>query len=230
MNIAVVLSGGVGSRFGATIPKQYIEVGGKPIFLYCIETFLGMFSIDALNICVADEWKEFVEEHLSALTIDKPIYFSQPGETRQYTIYNALRSIRKRGGEDADIVIIHDAARPLVSTALIQSCIDNCAGADGVLPVLPVKDTIYQSVDGRSITGLLPRTELFAGQAPESFKLGVYLNAHESLSHEELLKINGSSEIAHQQGLRIHLVPGDERNFKVTTLKDLEDLQNIIAG
>lgn len=230
MNIAVILSGGTGSRLGANIPKQYIEVGGKPIYLYCIETFLGMTSIDALNICVAEEWKGFVEEHLSTITTDKPIYYSLPGETRQYTIYNALLHLKEQGVADEDVVIIHDAARPLVSTELIQSCIDFCKEADGVLPVLPVKDTMYQSQDGKSITGLLPRAELFAGQAPESFKFERYLDIHEKMSHEELLKINGSSEIAYQAGLQIRLVPGDERNFKVTTLKDLENFQNIIQG
>lgn len=229
-NIAIILSGGVGSRMRSEIPKQYIEINSKPIALYSIETFLRNKTIDSIVIIVADEWKCYMEKTLSHLNPDKAIYYATSGETRQYSIYNGLLEAKRRGAKDDDIVIIHDAARPLVSEFLIDSCIAGCKEADGVLPVVPVKDTLYQSKDGCNITSLLNRSELFAGQAPEAFKFGLYLGLHESISHEELLKINGSTEIAYKGGLKIKMIRGEERNFKITTPEDLSNFESIVMN
>ena len=105
---------------------------------------------------------------------------------------------------------------------------EGCKEADGVLPVVPVKDTLYQSKDGKSITSLLNRNELFAGQAPEAFRFGKYLELHEQMPREELLKINGSTEIAYKGGLKIKLIKGDVMNFKITTPEDLTNFETII--
>ena len=228
MNISIILSGGVGSRMGLDTPKQYIEVGGHPIFWYCLKTFLESPAIDAIFIGRSDEWSGYICSQIDSFDTLKPIYFSQPGETRQYSIYNALLEARRHGIKQEDVVIIHDAARPLVSQELIVSCIEGCDEADGVLPIIPVKDTLYQSVDGRHITNLLNRNELFAGQAPEAFRFGKYLALHEQMQREELLKINGSTEIAYKGGLKIKLIEGDVMNFKITTPEDLTSFETII--
>lgn len=226
--IAIILSGGVGSRMGNDIPKQYIEVLGKPIVWYCLNTFLQCRCIDAVIIGCALEWKNYVEKLLKEIHSNKPVYFSLPGETRQYSIYNALKELKLLGYAEDDVVIIHDAARPLISEDLIVRCLDTCIEVDGVLPVIPVKDTIYQSGDGKEISNLLNRKELFAGQAPEAFVFGKYLRLHEVITRDELLKINGSTEIAYKGGLNVKLVKGDEMNFKITTPEDLSNFENII--
>lgn len=230
MNIAVVLSGGVGTRMGTDIPKQYIEVAGKPVVWYCLKTFSQSVQIDAIVIGCALEWLEYVKKQVLSLHVKKPLYFSLPGETRQYSIYNALLEIKKQGYNESDVVIIHDAARPLVSEELINACLDRCMEADGVLPVIPVKDTLYQSKDGKEISSLLNRNELFAGQAPEAFIFGKYLALHKNMPREELLKINGSTEIAYKGGLNVKLIRGDELNFKITTPEDLSNFENILRN
>ena len=116
MNFAIILSGGVGSRMKLNIPKQYVEVNGKPIINYCLETFLSCKIIDIIIVGVTDEWHDYVKKSISKISANKPIYFTSPGETRQFSIYNALKTIQEIGGQSEDIVIIHDAARPLVST------------------------------------------------------------------------------------------------------------------
>ena len=227
-SIAIILSGGTGTRLGNEIPKQYLEVGGKPIIRYCLEVFANMPAIHAFVIVVAPTWKSYVEEQLKALKSIKEFYFASPGETRQYSIFNALQIARQSFSEE-DVVIIHDAARPLVSQCLIEHCLASITeGYEGVLPVLPVKDTIYQSNDSVHISQLLSRATLFAGQAPEAFVLGKYLSAHLRMSRTELLQINGSTELAYKQGLKIKLIPGEERNFKITTVEDLERFKLLI--
>ena len=178
MNIAIILSGGVGSRMGLNIPKQYVVVNGQPIISYCLQTFLCNEHTDAIVIGVADEWKEYVIEQMEKLHPAKPVFYAAPGETRQYSIFNALRVVKDQGYSDDSFVIIHDAARPLVSDELINRCYEACNRADGSMPVIAVKDTTYYSEDGKSITSLLDRSKLWAGQAPEAFVFGKIGRAH----------------------------------------------------
>lgn len=228
MNISIILSGGVGSRMGSDLPKQYMLVDCKPVIYYCLQTFLDVKEIDALIIVVADEWRKYVEETVCKLHPEKPVFYAQPGETRQLSIYSGLKKARVIGAVDDDVVIIHDAARPMVSSNLISTCLEGCGVADGVLPVIPVKDTLYQSKDGHSISSLLNRSELFAGQAPEAFLFGKYYALHEEMPHDEIVKINGSTEIAYKGGLQIKLIKGDEMNFKITTSEDFSNFDSII--
>lgn len=230
MVIALVLSGGTGSRLGADIPKQYLRVQGRPVLLYCMETLHESPVIDAVQIVAAQEWQEEISGWLEAYGLaEKFRGFSFPGENRQLSIFHGLTDIRQYAEED-DLVLIHDAARPLLSQQLIADCAEAIEGHDGVLPVLPMKDTVYFSEDGRQITSLLDRQAVFAGQAPELFRLGTYYQANERLLPEEILRINGSTEPAVLAGMQIAMVPGDERNFKITTPADLERFRQIVEN
>lgn len=228
MNVAIILSGGVGSRMGSDIPKQYIEVCGKPVIWYCLKTFVESTVVDSIVIARSEEWGNFINDLLSEFNCKKTILYSEPGETRQYSIYNALKVMATTQYCTGDKVIIHDAARPLVSAHLIEECLKSCDDFDAVLPVIPVKDTLYQSMDGQHITSLLNRNELYAGQAPEAFLFGKYLALHKNMPREELLKINGSTEIAYKGGMSVKLIRGEEMNFKITTPEDLSNFENII--
>ena len=227
MNTAVILAGGVGSRMGVDTPKQYLIVKDKPIIVYCLEIFEKHNEIDKIVIVVSDEWKDYVEENVKKFAITKVCGYASAGETRQHSIYNGLKSTEENA-PDTDICIIHDAARPLVSDEIISDCITGATVDDGAMPVITVKDTVYQSKDGKSIDNLLKRSELFAGQAPESFKFREYLNIHNSVSDAEIAATAGSSEIAYRHGMKIRLVKGSERNFKITTVEDLETFETII--
>ena len=121
-----------------------------------------------------------------------------------------------------DLVIIHDAARPCLTKNFLQECICAAEGHDGVLPVLSMKDTVYYSDDGMHVDKLLKRSKVLAGQAPEAFRFGKYLEANRTLLPEQILQINGSTEPAVLAGMDIVTIPGDERNYKVTTQEDLK--------
>ncbi len=215
MNIALVLAGGTGSRLGADIPKQYIEVAGKPIIAYCLQTFESHDQIDAIWVVAEKEWHPLVREWAG----EKVQGFSKPGANRQLSILSGLEGIRN-WASDEDVILIHDAARPLVSKEMITACLKACEEHEGVMPAIPVKDTVYYGVDGR-IESLLERSRIVAGQAPEAFRLGVYYQANKALSHEQLLQINGSTEPAVMAGMDVCYIAGEEQNFKVTTAEDL---------
>lgn len=228
MNIALILSGGIGSRVGADIPKQYIEVGGKPILLYCMEELSGHSGIDGIQIVADSTWQSGIKKWIDDAGLQKKFKgFSEPGENRQLSIFHGLEDIRTYAA-DTDWVFIHDAARPLLSRKLITECLNAAIGHGGVLPVLPMKDTVYASVNGKTITSLLNRSEIYAGQAPEVFQLGAYYQANKQLLPEKILLINGSTEPAIMAGMDIAMIPGDEENYKITTKADLERFQKFI--
>ena len=223
MTIAILLSGGTGTRIGGQIPKQYIEVEGKPIIVYCLETLNKSNYIEKIQIVADKSWVPNIKKWAMENGVsDKIIGYSSPGENRQLSIYNALVDIVDVAS-DEDYVFVHDAARPMLSVDSICEYIEGMAGYDGVIPVLAMKDTVYLSKDGTQIDSLLNRSEIYAGQAPEVFVYGKYCQANQRLVDTgEIAKINGATEPAVKAGMKMHMIPGDEKNFKITTGEDLD--------
>lgn len=230
MTVALILSGGSGVRLGADIPKQYIEVNGRPVISYCMERLSRHGEIHAIQIVAAQEWQEQIKGWLEKYDVcGKFRGFSLPGENRQLSIYHGLEDIRKYA-DDSDVVLIHDAARPLLSEKMIAECVKTMEGHDGVMPVLPMKDTVYRSVDGKTVSALLERTEIYAGQAPEAFRVGLYYAANKRLIPDRIHGINGSTEPAVMAGMNIAMIPGDEGNIKITTPNDLERFRRLVTA
>lgn len=229
MNIALVLSGGCGIRVGTDIPKQYIDVEGKMVITYCLGTLIEHDWIDAVHIVADYNWQEAIlhEFALHNINLSKFLGFSEPGENRQLSILYGLQDIRKYSKGD-DFVIIHDAARPLLSKKQITDCLNAAYGHDGAMPVLPMKDTVYLSHNGLSVSELIERTNIYAGQAPEVFRLDKYYEANLNLLPDQIMRINGSTEPAILMGLDVVMVPGDENNYKITTLNDLKRFQEVM--
>ena len=227
MNYAIILSGGVGTRLGLDLPKQYYEVNGKSVIQYVIETIEKHELLDGYVIVAAVEWRDFISEIVKKVQNKEKtsklgfIGFANPGENRQLSIYQGLLALKGIAQEE-DLVLVQDAARANTSMELISKCLTIDTKEDGAMPVLPMKDTVYLSRDGKQVDELLKREQIFAGQAPESFRFGKYLQANEVLLPDKILQINGSSEPAVMAGMRVALIDGEESNFKITTKADLE--------
>ena len=228
MEVALILAGGSGTRLGADIPKQYIEVYGRCVISYCIERLSCHEKIDRIQIVAQAQWHDKIKECLEAYDKNGKFRgFSVPGRNRQLSIYNGLSDM-KEYVDNLDVVLVHDAARPLLSERMITNCLEAIRGYDGVVPVLPMKDTVYQSADGKKISALVKRSEIFSGQAPEAFRFGVYYEANRRLLPDIILTINGSTEPAVMAGLDMIMIAGDEDNFKITTKEDLERFRELI--
>ena len=219
MGYGVILSGGVGTRLGLEVPKQYYKVNGKAILQYVIDTIENCGLIHGYVIVAAEEWRD----DILAMTEsgEKFLCFAPPGKNRQLSIYHGLLALNEIAEED-DLVLVQDAARPNTSEKLLLRCLQLDNSVDGAMPVLPMKDTVYVSHDGKRVDELLKREEIYAGQAPEAFRYGKYLRANEVLVPDEILQINGSTEPAVRAGMKIALIDGEESNFKITTSMDLE--------
>ncbi len=191
---------------------------------YALETLLQSQKIDALVVVADPKWEDEILTEITAITLTnadkrgKFLGFAAPGTNRQRSILNGLEFLE---AEKPNYVFIHDAARPCLKADTIDECFAAASNHDGVMPVLPMKDTVYLSVDGQAVSGLLDRKTVFAGQAPELFVFDKYIKANRALLPDDIDKINGSSEPAVMAGMNIAMIPGDESNYKITTDEDL---------
>lgn len=218
MIYAIILAGGIGSRMNMPgDPKQYLVVKDKPIIMYSIEAFQHTEEIDKIIVVAAEKWKPSIKEWMNVYSISKFADVAEPGKNRQESIFSGLKKCIAMSQSEDDLVIVHDAVRPLITSELIRNCIDALEDNDACMPIIPVKDTIYCSSDGNHISGLLDRNILYAGQTPEGFKLKKYYDINTNASEEERSLTRGSSEIAYKKGMNVKLIPGDENNFKITT-------------
>ena len=225
MVVAIILSGGTGSRIGLEVPKQYINIKDRMLINYSLDAVSNCDAIDYFCIVAASLWRDKIEGSLSKFGKAKFIGFANPGENRQSSIVSGLHVIKDycdKNGLTANAVLIHDAARPNVSAFMLEDYIKALEGHDGVMPVLPMKDTVYFSEDGKKVSELLDRKKIFAGQAPEVFVFDKYLKANEALFPEKIKSICGSTEPAFMAGMDVIMVEGSEKNYKITTKEDLD--------
>ena len=225
MVIAIILSGGIGSRIGLDVPKQYFKIKDRMLIDYSLEAVANCDAIDYFCVVAASLWRDKIEERMSKASKSKFVGFANPGDNRQLSIVSGLHLIKDyfdKNGFSADTVLIHDAARPNVTSSMMKEYIDALSGHDGVMPVLSMKDTVYLSENGKKVSELLDRKKIFAGQAPEVFVFDKYLKANEALFPEKIKTINGSTEPAILAGMDVIMVEGSEKNYKITTKDDLD--------
>ena len=233
MNIAIILAGGTGSRLGGDIPKQFLELSGQMMILHSMRAFAESEYVGNIQIVADKAYREKIEDAMFEDT-DSPLGekflgFSDPGENRQLSIYNAMKDIGdKLGKETIDGIILHDAARPFVTKETVDECLLALDQHDGAMPVIPMNDTVYFSRSGQKVDELLNRNHIYAGQAPEAFWYDKYLKANEDLLPDKILMIKGSTEVAIMAGMDVAMIPGDQRNFKITTKEDMERAIHVV--
>ncbi|MBQ4293699.1 MAG: 2-C-methyl-D-erythritol 4-phosphate cytidylyltransferase [Lachnospiraceae bacterium] len=232
MNAAILLSGGTGRRMSLDTPKQYLKAAGRMIVTHAAMPLFLFPIIDRVVFVMEEDYREEVFRELKEEKADlgKLLGIARPGSNRQESIRQGLLKLRESCGEpeDADTVLIHDAARPLLSEELLIRLYEGLTGHEGVMPVLPMKDTVYLGDGEKRIASLLNRDRVFAGQAPELFLLRPYAKAVLGLDPETLEKIRGSSEPAVMAGMDVVMTEGEESNFKITTPEDLKRFRELM--
>ncbi len=222
MNVALVLSGGNGTRIGLEPPKQYRMIAGKPIIVHTLEQFQRCDMIDFVIAVASPEWKNQILKWKESYGLSKLQEVAPAGSDRQQSILNGLLAAKPcMEGEEPGGVVVQEAVRPLTSQKLIVQLIRGLSEAPCVMPALPVTDTIYMSRDGAWVDGLLDRSVLYAGQAPEAFHYQMYLKLYCETPLEVLSTMSGSSQLPHSKGWKVKLIPGELDNFKITYPDDL---------
>ncbi|KRU25378.1 2-C-methyl-D-erythritol 4-phosphate cytidylyltransferase [Clostridium sporogenes] len=228
MNVAIILAGGSGTRMGSIdTPKQFIDIYGKPLIVHTIESFDINSNIDYILIACKEEWIEDLTIWTRKYELNKVKWIISGGNTRQESVFNGIKKLKNACNED-DIVVIHDAARPLISQRIINENI-KCAQKYGAVDtVIPTADTIIKSLDNTTISIVPVRKELYLGQTPQSFKYSIIDKAHDKGSLNNKSDATDDCQLVLKQGTKVHLVQGDKLNFKITTFEDLTILKSII--
>ncbi len=216
---ALVVAGGSGTRMGGDTPKQYLRLGDRAIIRHALETFLEHPRIDAVQAVIGENHGEMFADAVEGLRMPMPVV---GGPTRQLSVLNGLEALARREMGAPDIVLIHDAARPFVSAELIDRLLDGLGMHEGVIPALPVVDTIKRVDDDGIIVETIPRATLRAAQTPQTFYLAPILAAHRQARDAGETDLTDDAAVAEHAGFEVAVVEGDPRNRKITTLHDLE--------
>jgi len=207
----------------ADLPKQYIELAGKPILVHTLEQLQRCEAVDGVVVTASPEWETAILQWKEKFSLSKLLAIAPGGENRQLSIRSGLTAAEQfmDKGEQAG-VIIQDAVRPLATTELLSRLIGELKNAPAVMPVLPVTDTAYTSGDGQWVDGLLDRSTLFAGQAPEAFRYWPYWALYRDTPVETLSAMSGSCQLPYRAGWKVKMIPGEQGNIKITYQEDLE--------
>lgn len=231
MNYAIILAGGAGSRIkSASLPKQFLKIGDRTILAMTVEKFLLCKSIGKIVITAPRAWMEHTRDILPGPAF-ADIDVCQGGDTRQASLYNALKHIESRYGvTEDDICVSHDAARPFVSLRIINDNITVCREQGAVDTVIPATDTIVISQDGVQLESIPARDSMYQGQTPQSFFIRRFLNIYEGLDPSYLARMTDAARILLENGVPVALVRGEEFNIKLTTDYDLGLAAHILKG
>ena len=226
MNIALIVAAGSGTRMGnIEKPKQFLLVNDKPLLLYSAQAFNNHPEVDSIVIVTNKVFVPDVKEICKSFNLSKVKTIVSGGETRQQSVYNGLRAIN---GKAEDIIIIHDAARPLISPRIITDNINGCKLYDAVETAIKATDTIIKSEDKEKISDIPNRKDLYQTQTPQTFKYDLILKAHEQAMKNNLPDVTDDAKLVMALGKEIHLVEGDKLNFKITTSEDLTLLKALL--
>jgi len=209
----LVLAGGSGSRVGADIPKQYLNIGGTPIIRRTVEIFLSHPAVDIVQVVIGAEDTERCHKALAGLELPDPV---AGGATRQDSGRKGLEALEEYS---PDYVLIHDAARPFVDHGTIDRVIQALDQASAVLPAVPVADTLKRGNGAPPIVvATIDRENIWRAQTPQGFRFGEILSAHRAAAG---MQLTDDTAVAEHAGIAVSLVPGTEENFKITTQEDL---------
>ena len=219
---AIIAAGGRGARLGGDRPKQFLSLGGRPILQRSVDAFVLSDRIADVVVALPRDLVERAPEYLRGRS--KPIAIVEGGARRQDSVANAFALVSGR----ADVVVIHDAARPLVSADLIRRTVDAAVEWGAAISALPATDTVKRSDADRFIVDTLPRGEIFLAQTPQAFRVDVLRDALAQASASA--EATDEAALAERAGHRVRLIDGDPRNVKITTPDDLAAAERLIGS
>lgn len=212
---AIILAGGRGTRMGSDISKQFIEVDGKPMLYYTLNTFINSELIKEIILVLPKNEIEYCKINVLDkynLNVNKIV---EGGKERQDSVYNALKEV-----ENSKLVLIHDGARPFTTDRIIEEGITFARKYGAAAPGVTPKDTI-KVIDSNNFSKETPnRNTLVSIQTPQVFKTDMIISCHEKV-REENVKVTDDTMVVERYNHKVYIYKGDYENIKVTTKEDL---------
>lgn len=222
MNIAIIFAGGSGVRMGAGVPKQFLEINGKPILIHTLQLFQEHEEIDKIYLAINEEYIRYAERLVDDYRIDKVAQIVAGGASAQDSIYNALSKASEENPGDS-VVLIHDGVRPFVAYEVISDNIESVEKYGSAITCTQCYETVIISESGETVDSVPLRKDSYSAQAPQSFYLKDILSMHEEIrkTEEKYENLVDSCGIYRKLGKNPHIVLGNRGNIKVTTPEDV---------
>ena len=221
-NIALIIAGGIGTRMHQDIPKQFINVRDKPVIVYTMEVFQQHPNIDAIEVVCLYGWHDILRAYAKQFGITKLESIVDGGTTGLQSIRNGLYDVAERYHDDDDIVLIHDAIRPLVSQEIISDNIRVCREYGNAITVIPCTAVMLKTYDSIISDAQIPRDNLKITQTPQTFFLKEILEVHQEAMEKGINDSIASCSLYVELGRELYLSHGSEKNIKLTTSEDIE--------
>ena len=221
MNIALIIAGGRGMRMGQEIPKQFLTVNDKPVIAYTMEAFEKHPDIDVIAVVCVEGWESILGAYARQYHITKLKHIIPGGENGQSSIRNGVFELEKHYAPE-DLVLIHDAIRPMVSQDIISGCIATTREHGSAIVTVPCQEAMLETEDQLSTHSSYPRENLKRTQTPQGFPLGVICAAHREALEKGITNSVASCTLMVELGETISFCAGSEKNIKLTTPDDLE--------
>ena len=229
MNYALIIAGGSGNRMGQDIPKQFMHVDNCPIIIHTMLAFERHPDINGIAVVCLDGWQTVLRSYANQFSVTKLKWIFDGGDNGQASIRNGIYGLRDAGCTGDDLVLIHDAVRPLLSQDIISSNIAICQKYGYAITGIKCREAILESDDGFAATTSIPRDKLVRTQTPQTFRLRTIIAAHEAAAERGVTNSVASCTLIAELGLgEMHIVPGSEKNIKITTVEDLEILKALM--
>lgn len=233
MIAAVILAAGSGSRMaGSPLPKQFLQIEGKPVLIRAVEAFLDSALVDRIVIAVHKDWLDYGERLIQeAFGEEAPVFVTVGGSDRLHSLMNACAFLADAFGVTKDdIVLTHDAARPFVSKQIIAENIERLSFYDGVTTAYPVVDTILVSADGKKVDDIPSRKTMFSVQTPQTFRTGELIETLTSLTEAEKSTLTDAAKAYLLKKKSVGIVLGEAANLKLTTTADFYTAASLMFG
>jgi 2-C-methyl-D-erythritol 4-phosphate cytidylyltransferase len=220
---AIIVAGGSGKRFNSQIPKQFLELKGKPILAYSIEKMEKCNSIDEILIAVPRQFTDFTRNMISRYKFKKIFQIISGGSARQASVYNGLQKVNKK----CNLVLVHDGVRPLIESKQIEQVIKLAQKSKAAILALPVKETV-KLVDKNTIVKTEDRKKFYLAQTPQAFEKTLLSKAFERAKKANFVGTDCSS-LVERLGVKVRILEGSEKNIKITTAEDLGLAEKLIS-
>ncbi len=223
MNYGLILAGGVGQRMRRTgMPKQFLEVFGKPIIIYTLQKFENCEDVDEVVIACHASWKEHMESMIKRYGLKKIKAIISGGKDRQDSVLNGVKYIQNNGAAPDDVIIIHDGVRPLIQESILSENTRVAKKYGNAMTVRPViESVVITDSDEAGFSDFKKRDDTYTLTAPQSFQLSVLTKAYEDIKGKETpMPLLDSALVFTYLGNNIHIIKENNKNIKVTTPED----------
>ena len=228
-NIALIIAGGSGNRMHQDIPKQFLTVNEKPVIVYTLEAFEKHPEIEAIAVVCIEGWEQVLWAYAKQFNISKLKYVVQGGKNGQDSIRNGVMELERHYKVD-DLVLIHDAIRPMVSAEIISDNIRVAREKGNAITVIPCAEAMIQTEDGVVSTGSYPRDRLKRTQTPQAFKIGDICDLHRRALKSGITNSVASCTLMIEMGEQIYFSVGSEKNIKLTTVEDIDIFKALLIA